>query len=693
MSAFLKRHWPVLLLTLIGLISYHRWLNFSDFMNGDWTFHTAAELKAQLAPSVWLASARFGEIDLLVWRWPTYALYGIVALLFGAGSSVSDKLFVFWPIAFLLPVAGYLLVRRLTGSRIGGFVGGLVLAYNTYFLAIDTQGHELITVAAVFGVFALLSYEKILEKPSMPGAIAAALYLAACGFLDFRIAYLFAAVMAGTCLFDAAVTRGWRRKAREWRIVAAPFLIFGALNVFWLAPQLALHQLTSNAVLDRGLFGDQFWSLRAALTLFHPFWNGSAPEWFSAQPVPMAFWCIPIAAFLGMTLRRKDPRIVFYGLLALAGVFLTKQGDPPFSLAYSWLFRHVPGFNAFREATKFYVLVALGYAVTIGALAGEIHRWRPSRRSLRAIRFAAVPALCALFLFNAWPMIDGRIDTLFTPNPQPASYAALERTLAADADFSRVLSVPPNGRWQPFSGAHPKIIPSDLDFGPDAAGLSWDAASGTTLTGVDALLRPQAARAFDLAGVGYVLLPPAKEGDKGPYRQPKDRAAYQALLDSRPYLKKLGDDAGLVTYATTSHHPHLYLTKEEESLSHDVAYEPVDVLRASATRYEFSLAPSSEAVYLQFSEAYQPDWRLYEGRVNWFDILSGRASAADDDHLKNAVDMNSYRLDPVSSRRTLTLYFRPQAYLVLGLLVSGAVLAACVTYLILARLRRGKKPV
>jgi hypothetical protein len=60
--------------------------------------------------------------------------------------------------------------------------------------------------------------------------------------------------------------------------------------------------------------------------------------------------------------------VLFFALLFVLGIFVSKHVSEPFGNLYYFLYDRLPGFNAFREASKFYILVVLGYAVGIGAL-------------------------------------------------------------------------------------------------------------------------------------------------------------------------------------------------------------------------------------------------------------------------------------------------------------------------------------
>jgi len=55
------------------------------------------------------------------------------------------------------------------------------------------------------------------------------------------------------------------------------------------------------------------------------------------------FWLIPIFAFAGLWVGRKNKDVVFFGVMALIGILLSKQVDDPFPGLYPWLFKNVPG--------------------------------------------------------------------------------------------------------------------------------------------------------------------------------------------------------------------------------------------------------------------------------------------------------------------------------------------------------------
>jgi hypothetical protein len=150
-------------------------------------------------------------------------------------------------------------------------------------------------------------------------------------------------------------------------LVFLSIIIVFLLNAYWLLAFGKTGTLTVNSFFSRELFGNEFLNINYAFTLFHPFWTGKRTTEFIIQPIPFTFWLIPLVAFIGLFLQRKKKNILFFGMVALVGIFLTKQVGQPFPNLYPWLYTHFPGFNAFREASKFFFIVALGYSVLIAA--------------------------------------------------------------------------------------------------------------------------------------------------------------------------------------------------------------------------------------------------------------------------------------------------------------------------------------
>ena len=50
---------------------------------------------------------------------------------------------------------------------------------------------------------------------------------------------------------------------------------------------------------------------------------------------------------------KKNHLLIFFNIIAFIGIFLTKMDHPPFTHLYEWLYLNMPGFDFFRESSKF----------------------------------------------------------------------------------------------------------------------------------------------------------------------------------------------------------------------------------------------------------------------------------------------------------------------------------------------------
>ncbi|HOM77998.1 MAG TPA: hypothetical protein PLT50_02205, partial [bacterium] len=78
------------------------------------------------------------------------------------------------------------------------------------------------------------------------------------------------------------------------------------------------------------------------------------------------------------------------------------------------------------------------------------------------------------------------------------------------------------------------------------------------------------------------------------------------------------------------------------------------------------------------------------GNPTWYDILFGYRPIEQVTHIKNEFGLNTFdlsniNLDTLSNTGevTLTLFFKPQAYYILGLIISGTTSVLLVGYLVI----------
>lgn len=698
--SIVTHHRPLLVILLLPGIIFYRWFFYSIFTYGDWGFHFSETTRAWFhLPYLWLTSG-LGQTNLTLASWPIYFLYGVFGKL-GLNSNIADKFLFFIPTAFLTAISSYILVKKITGSRLAAMIGVLVYSYNTYFLLNDTG---ILTLAASFALLPLVLFFfiKTLEEKSYYYGVITGLLGFIASFYEFRAFYIICFVLLLYYLFHVFIIERPSLK-RFWQIsllAATPIVLIGLLDFYWLVAFLTTDNLVSNQFFERGLFGSGFMNVRESLALFHPFWTDGGPSLFQVQPIPAYFWLIPSAAFLGLVLNKKNRLILFFGGLAIVGVFLAKQDGAPFSHLYGWLYYHVPGFNAFRESSKFYALIALSYAILISSLVAWLENNWTSTRWQRIGRAIATALLGIIFLWNTTPLISGAIETLFIPRNIPTDYLKLKDFIRQQPDFFRTYWVPKDSRWGFYSDIHPKIS------GVDIIQTNWGNFTGSQQPiqqrVVDIFSRPDAAELFRSAAVKYIVVPIQDTDNNDDFYDDfgGNRNYFIDRLDKVPFLHKVDfnlDD--LVVYENNKYSAHL-------------ASQGLRSTTISPTEYTLTLTGLKARQPLFFSEAFDSNWKLYlEPSSETVDKRRGRQKPIfDSSHGQAFGYANSWRIEPAYIKShyptsfykqnpdgsidvTMRLYFQPQTTLELGLLLSGLAFLMSIIYIIYYPVRNGENHV
>ena len=432
-----------LLLIILTCAAYWRWINFGIFINGDWRFYFGHSLMTYFFPSVW--SFDLGGTNLVLWRYPLDFFSGLFGYL-GFNSNISEKFIYFWPIILLAPLGSFLLVRKITKSNPAGFIGALAFSFNTYFLSIDTEGHELLTVAFCWAILAILAFIYLLETKKKIFIPLTALLLFIVGSYDLRSLYVTTGVIVLYAFYhQLIIEKKWLvNSIANMRNSFLTFFILALLNSYWIISFISAKTLISNGILSREILVGSFYNLQNVAALFYPFWTGAETTWFFVQKIPFIFWLYPLLAFIGLIVGKKNKQVVFFGLLALIGIFLAKQDSAPFAIVYKWFYSYIPGFSAFREASKFDFLVDLSYAVLIGAFADFMWNYLKNKQNTKYI---LILLMVSLPLWNAVPLLTGAIGTLFVP--------ITNQYFSKNMEYSRLFLVNQDYYWIFSTNMHP----------------------------------------------------------------------------------------------------------------------------------------------------------------------------------------------------------------------------------------------
>jgi hypothetical protein len=104
---------------------------------------------------------------------------------------------------------------------------------------------------------------------------------------------------------------------------------------------------------------------------------------------------------------------------------------------------------------------------------------------------------------------------------------------------------------------------------------------------------------------------------------------------------------------------------------------PVSYIRANPVKYIIHIN-SDTTVNLIFSDNYDPNWKAYLGEIGWLEALSTTPIDINRHFIANGY-ANGWLLEP--GNYTLTMFFLPQSFFYLGILVSALTLILCSLYI------------
>jgi hypothetical protein len=318
------------------------------------------------------------------------------------------------------------------------------------------------------------------------------------------------------------------------------------------------------------------------------------------------------------------------------------------------------------------------------------------------MRYALVIGIACLCVYNAHSLVTGEIGTMFTPRHISEDYYRYREFINAQEEYFRVLSIPVPSKWMVYTNSHPKVSMVDLVRG------DWKAFSLPSLGGhperserkwLSPLEQSFSNRLLDMSAIRYVVVPrddPENADDFfGAYG---DRDVFLRHLRELPYLRLIDVGTGDVTvFENDNVRDHIYATHEEESLLRDVPAISLVYRMISPSEYHIDAHSLRKALngndgYVHFAERFDGNWKMYRGEVSWWQIIRGSVQeVAKNNHVQNEAGLQTFYIsqeDVKGDDTVFTLFFRPQAFLIGGLFISGAVAILCVSILIF---RFGKK--
>lgn len=256
--------------------------------------------------------------------------------------------------------------------------------------------------------------------------------------------------------------------------------------------------------------------------------------------------------------------------------------------------------------------------------------------------------ICYL-LFLIRPAIFGQLGGTFKIHSTPQEYSKLETFLNKQDNFSRTLWIPIKQRYGYYSPNHPAVYAQDLYKVTNIAGV------------LNNLKKQKVENRLQDLSIKYVIVPYDPDGELFLRDRKYDDALYNSTINSLKnlyWLKELPGFARIHVFEIQNVKDHIYLANDSKAL---ITYKFIN-----PTEYAISIKNGKKGDRIIFSEAYDKNWQL-----------STENQKISSTPFENTI--NSYIL-PKDGDYNLNLFYTPQKWVNLGLIISGITFLIVVSY-------------
>src|SRR2546428_4287583 len=162
----------LMLLGLLGLVLYHRWLTTAPLASGDWPWMPTGQMRSWFPlPPVWWPEMGFGLKNFSgLYEAPIEAMAGALAWV-GFDWGVAEKVLYFVPFAVLSFTSPWFLAREILGSARWAALSAILFASSTYFLTFSVGGQMFLAVAQAIAPLIAYAFIRTLRLSSPKWAI------------------------------------------------------------------------------------------------------------------------------------------------------------------------------------------------------------------------------------------------------------------------------------------------------------------------------------------------------------------------------------------------------------------------------------------------------------------------------------------------------------------------------------------
>lgn len=566
-----------------------------------------------LRDSLTLPQAWAGEFRApFLFSYPQHFLSGFFASL-GFSFAVVERLVWFWPAIGVSWMSSVILFRRIFPGNKFWMLAPLVYTTNTYFLMIAGGGQMGVALGYALAPLTIWAWQRLMAchgkeliKVSLVAGGITALQIAG----DLRMTYV--AILGVGFIFVWQLMVRIRVRREIWGIGGASVIglcTAALLHAYWILPLIwsgrnPTQDLASVYTSRQAVEFFSFADLPHTFSLLHPNWPENIfgkvsffrPE-FLILSIIVSFSLWGVKELL--VRKRKSERIeieksfyilCWFGILII-GAILAAGVNSPIGGVYVWLFDNLPGFVMFRDPTKFYLLVALSYAILIPIAIEELskllRKWFPE--------LTAMMIFFGLWMLLLLPVWRGEVKGTLATTQVPVEYERWAERLRGEAEFSRTLWLPEKQRFAYVSQNHPYFDGQLVSRESSVSGiLSW-------------LNKSETSNWLRRRSVKYVMVPIDTHEEIFLTERKYDENRRQDLitqLDEVPWLVKLTGYEPLSVYQIANIYPRVW-TEDETGQVRNVNY----VFR-SLSEIEVATEARDVGNRLVINENYDSGWRF-----------------------------------------------------------------------------------
>lgn len=617
----------ILIFLFAGLIIiYFPWFTHSEIIGGDWPFYFTETIKLfpPLVPSwaTWQGNGLGGTDAIYFLNSFQFSTF-FVSSFFHIPWNITYKIFwfgLFLSLSFFSPL---FLIRKIFPKIdiLYMFLSGFIYTTNTYILMVVAGGQMGVALAyalspLVLGLF--IQQVHFMHRFNLKSSLLTGLALSMQMLFDPRLSYLTMAIVVLYAFFcfiwffntkENLTKKNYKLFRYAFNIFIVPLAITMLLHIFWILPLVMMKQNTIG-MLGENYTGSgiikflSFANFSDALSLLHPNW----PENLFGKTYFMRpqFLLLPILAYatlLFLSDKSKESlqakkSIIFFSVIGIIGAFLGKGANPPFGEIYIFLFEQFPGFIAFRDPTKWYLLVALSFSILLPWFAYLINYKIKKIQSLTHLRkyigdLLVLGIVCYLF-FLISPALLGQLKGTFKIYDVPNDYIVLKDFLHSQKDFSRTLWIPLRHRFSYFSNIHSPVEAIHLFKATDSAEAIKD-------------IKKEGPDFFAQLSIKYIIVPFDSTADiflKDRKYNEKEYKETVRMMQEISWLKKLDGFGNIAVFETPQYYDHFWLTGNGK----------VTVNMIDTSYYKVSINIKSPQ-QLIFAENYNSYWQAKIGNT------------------------------------------------------------------------------